>query len=309
MKSFISFLVTYFMLLLASTSFGQSAQPREVVVTGVRFAYPLLERWIDEYKKENPHSVVRIEPRTNIDPASYDLLLEAYEPSGAQQETREYLYLARYVLLPVANAQSPLATAYKSKGLTLDLIRQIYFNDITTDKKKRIDPSLYRVYTRLQKAGAPITFAQYFGFEQANIKGKAIAGADEHLITSLLKDTLGITYSVPSQIYDLKTRAVRDGLTVLPVDTDNNGRLDKDENIYSTLDDLLAATETKSLKNIPSSYLHVSLRKNNENPEALKFIRWVIAHGQADLHAYGFLLPERARYEQEKQKFETAVIN
>ena len=181
MKSFISIPAIFILLLTVANVVAQPAE-KKVVVTGVRFSYPLLEKWIEAYKVANPSSNVVIETRTTTDPAKYDLLIEAYEPDAQTKNAREYLYLGRYALLPVANANSAFASEFGEKGLTSELIKQIYFNDIYADKKKQKEiKSPFTIYTRLQKAGAPITFAKYYGYEQANIKGKAISGADPHM--------------------------------------------------------------------------------------------------------------------------------
>jgi hypothetical protein len=208
-------------------------------------------------------------------------------------------------LLPVANSSSQFAKIYGEKGLTEALIKQVFFHDLYADKEKQKEiKAPFTVYTRLQKAGAPLTFAAYFGYAQENIKGKAIAGADEHLIKALLKDTTAISYSNPGLIYDLNSRTVLPGLTLLPVDAGDNGRVSNDEKFYANLDELLARIERESLKNIPVEYLHVSLPRRGYNPEALKFLLWIIDNSQDDLHHFGFLKPDAKRFQQEKEKFE-----
>ena len=292
-------------LLVATSASAQEAPKNKVIITGVRFTYPLVEHWIKGYTADHPGANVVIETRTTTDPSKYDLLIEAYEPEKAVKESRDYLYIGRYALLPVANSTSAFAEAYKDKGLTKPLIKQVYFNDILADKDKQQEiKAAYTVYTRLQKAGAPVTFARYFGFEQSNITGKAIAGADEHLLKALLKDSTGISYSVPGLLYDRQTRQPVTGLAVLPVDLDDNGKVQDSEKIFGNLDAVLARLEEGSTHNVPVEYLHLSLSKVNTNAEALKFLLWVIEHGQEDLHTYGYLKPEPKRFDTEKEKFE-----
>ncbi|MBT1703928.1 hypothetical protein [Chryseosolibacter indicus] len=306
MKSFISFLIVYFLLLIASASFAQSeGQTKKVVITGARFTYPLLQKWINEYKEVNPSVEVIINPRTTSDPASYDLLIEAYQLSREIQEEREVISLGRYALLPIANSKSHFAKTYEEKGLDKDLLKQIFFHDIYTSKEKQKQVRVpYTVYTRLQKAGPPITFAKYFGYEQQNIKGNAIAGADEHLIKALLKDSTAVSYNNLGLIYNTKTKQVIDGLTILPVDLDDNGRITNDEKIYSSLDNVLAKLESEEVKNVPIADFHLSIKKRGYNADALKFLLWVIYNGQDDLNEFGFLKPDLKRFSEEKQKFE-----
>jgi hypothetical protein len=267
-----------------------------------------VEKWIEAYKVVNPDVQVVIETRTTTDPAKYDLLIEAFEPENDVKDGRDYLYLGRYALLPVANANSSFAKTYGEKGLTEDLIKQVYFNDIYADKKKqqKIETD-FTIYTRLQKAGAPITFSKYFGYEQANIKGKAIAGADEHLVKAVLKDSTGISYNVPGLLYDLKTRQPIAGLTIIPVDTDGNGKVGNDERFYDNLDTVIDKIEEGNLKNIPVEFLHLSIAKKSTNDEALKFLQWVAANGQDQLTTYGFLKLDPKRYQAEKAKFNVAI--
>ena len=307
MKSIISILASYVLLLTTATVFAQTAN-KKVVITGVRFSYPLVEKWIEAYKVANPNTDVVIETRTTTDPAKYDLLIEAYEPDGQAKDTREFLYLGRYALLPVANANSAFASEFGEKGLTTDLIKQIYFNDIYADKKKQKEiKSPFTIYTRLQKAGAPITFAKYFGYEQANIKGKAISGADEHLVKALLKDSTGVSYNVPGLLYDLKTRKPLAGLTIIPVDADGNGKVSADERFYDNLDTVLDKIEAGDLKNVPVEFLHLSIAKSSTNDEALKFLQWVARNGQDALASFGYLKLDSKRLQAEKAKFDVAV--
>lgn len=297
-------------LIVLHASGQVTRQSNEIVITGARFTYPLFEKWIADYRDANPSVTIRIEPRTSVDPEQYDILIEAFEHEGLIKDDREYLYLGRYAVIPVANASSTFAKKYAADGLTTAKVKQIFFHDIyaSKDEESRVSEN-FSLYTRLQKAGAPKTFARHFGFDQQNITGKSIAGADEHLIRAILKDTLGVSYSIPSLIYDLSSRKPLKGLSVLPLDADGNGRVSKDEKTYENLDEVLARIESgDNVQNIPTEYFHISIRKHGPRPEALKFLNWIIENSQDDLHQFGFLKPEQKRFDSEKQKFQQLAI-
>ncbi|HEV8515170.1 MAG TPA: hypothetical protein VGQ59_17935, partial [Cyclobacteriaceae bacterium] len=226
------------------------------------------------------------------------------------KDSREFFYFGRYALLPLANSTSEFAKNYGNKGLTEKQIKEVFFQDVFADKKnqERISYPL-TVYTRLQRAGAPITFAHYFGFEQQNIKGKAIAGSDEHLIKALLKDSTGVSYATLGLLYNQETRKVLEGITVIPVDQDGDGRISNDEKKVSDVDDLITKLESRELKNIPVEYLHISISKTNTNQEALNFLTWAFGQSQDDLHHFGYLKPEPKRYQKEKEKLSALTIN
>jgi ABC-type phosphate transport system substrate-binding protein len=271
-------------------------QNKIVAITGVRFAYPLVQKWIDDYAKINPEVQIIIESRGTNDPTKYDILIEAYEPDAGTKTNRNYVYVARYAILSVANSSSAFSKQYADKGLNRDLIKQLFFYDIFLTKKDQVEVKVpYTVYTRLQKAGSPITFSNYFGFQQKDIKGKSIAGSDEHLLKAVLRDSTGLTYAPLSLAYYPKTGKPVQGLTILPVDLNGNGKVSDDEKFYENLSTVIQRLEEKSQKeinNVPIEYLNLSVKKNSPNPEAVLFLQWIVKNGQSDLHTFGFLKPE-----------------
>ena len=305
------------LLLIAAVATASFAQPdalpaekktpepvqKVVVVTGARFSYKLVEKWIDDYNKINPHVQIIVESRGSADPQA-DILAEVYEHDDEIKKDREYIDVARYAILPVANATSSFSKVYRDKGLNTDLINQIFFHDIFGDQENQKNiKAPFTVYTRLQKAGVPLIFATYFGHEQKDIKGKAIAGADAHLVKALLRDSTGITYLPLPLIYDTQTRKTVEGLTVLPVDLNGNKKISDEEKFYDNVDRVLSQLEAlkpAEIKNIPIAYLHLSVDKQNASPDAVDFLKWVNENGQRDLHDFGYLRPESKRFDQEK---------
>jgi phosphate transport system substrate-binding protein len=286
--------------LLALSSFLEAAAQNTSVVriTGVRFTYPLVEQWIEQYNKVNPDVQIIIESRGTQDPSSYDILIEAYEQSEDVKKDREYAYVGRYAILPVANSTSRFAKTYVLRGLTTQTIKQIFFHDLFADKDKeeKIDAP-FTTYTRLQKAGSPIVFASYFKYEQKDIVGKGIAGSDEHLLKAVLRDTTGVSFLPTPMIY-AKSGMPITGLTPIPVDLNGNGRVSDDEKFYnsrSTVIDRLTNANGKDIHNVPIEYIHLSVDKKTARPEAVAFIKWVVDNGLGNIKEFGFLPAESSR--------------
>lgn len=290
----------------ANVNAPTGATPQKiVVVTGTRFSYKLVQKWIDDYNKVKPNIQVIIESRGSNDPKAFDILAEVYEQDPTVRSNREYLYVGRYAILPVAKSSSAFAKTYTEKGLNTDVIKQIFFHDMFVSEEDRPKPIKmpFTVYTRLQKAGAPIVFTKYFGFQQKDLQGNQIAGSDEHLMKALLRDSTGVSYLPTPLIYDNTTRKPVEGLVVLPVDVNGNGRVNDTEKFYDTVDQMierLEATAPGDIKNIPIDYLHLSVDKQHASSEALDFLKWVSENGQRDLHDFGYLKPEPKRVDNDK---------
>ena len=275
-----------------------------IVVTGARFSYQLMERWIDDYNKLNPGVQIIIESRGSADPHNYDVLAEVYPHPEEIQKKRHYIKVGRYAILPVATSNSPFARHYADKGVNKEKIVDIFFHDIFNDKGRKgsVHPP-FTPYTRLQKAGVPSVFANYFGYEQKDLKGNAIAGADAHLLKAVLRDSVGVTYLPLPLIYDRLTRLPVEGLTVLPVDFDGNGKVSDDEKFYNNVDtviDKLEKANPADVRNIPIGYLHLSVDKAKAKPEAIEFLKWVQENAQSYLQQFGYLKPGQKDLENDK---------
>lgn len=298
-----TFLSIFLALIIVRVPMAQTYQDKQetIVITGVRFAYPLVQKWIDEYAAVKPEMRVVIEPRGVTDPSGYDILIDAWEHREEMKQNREYLYIARYAILPVANSKSGLAARYGEKGLTKDMIKQMFFHDIYgdyEDLKEIKEP--YEIYTRMQNAGSPSTFARFFGYEQKDIKGNAIAGSDGHLLQAILRDSAGVSYLPLPLVYDRISRKPVDGLTVFASDLNGNGRINSEEKFYDNLDAVILRLESalpRETRNIPMEYLHLSVDRNGANPDAVEFLQWIIQNGRNHLYEFGFIFPEPHRFE------------
>lgn len=268
-----------------------SAVEKEIVLSGARFTQPLFEAWIAGYQELHPEVKFRIENKGAAEFSDADLIIHGHELSKSEVDSkRQYVEIAKYAILPVTNARSPLVGLYAKKGLNHDQIKRIFFYDpyLPTEEEVKVP---YNVYTRVQRAPSPITFAAHFGYTQDDLHGRAIAGADIHLIKSVLRDSLGITYSPMSHIYSPETGRVLEGLFVIPIDFDGNGRVSEDERFFETSAAVLDRLSKEQSKNIPVARIELAILRKGASPETLAFVAWILEHGWQMLSAHGYLSP------------------
>ncbi|MCS7004081.1 MAG: substrate-binding domain-containing protein [Cytophagales bacterium] len=290
MKFRVFFLVMFFSYQI----FAQNGN-NEIIITGTRFTYSLIERWAEAFCAQYPQVRIRIIPRGAINADSAHLIINAHKLHPEEIRGGDYVInVARYAILPIANANHPLLAEWTKKPLKTKTLQQLYFKkyDIFSEEeeskksKKEYKPT---VYTRAQKACAPLTFARYYGFQQEDIFGKLIGGDDKYLITAIEKDTNGITFSPVSIMFDLKTRRIRPTIAAIPMDFNENGKLDEDEN-FSSLDELLKRLENGRV-NVPIEYINISYRGQliEKYPYIYQFLTWILSEGQNYNHQEGFL--------------------
>jgi phosphate transport system substrate-binding protein len=143
-----------------------------------------------------------------------------------------------------------------------------------------------RVYTR--GACASATFSRHFGKQindLANLDTKI--ADDDVLLQNVLNDSLGVAYNNLGFVYDLQTRKQKQGIHIVPVDLNANGRIDPDENFYDNLDGLINKLETSYVE-LPPVGKMVFIYKEDK-PEVKAFVAWILSKGQQYNHSLGFL--------------------
>lgn len=272
----------------------------KIIITGSRFTYPLVEKWIAEYQKSHPEATFKINARGGSNADSANLIINAHELSPEEiRPGYKVVNISRYSILPVANSKNGLLNEWSQSGIKKKDMAKLFFEkwDAVEDEETQKNKKKYKhahklaLYTRQQQACAPTTFARHYGYEQKDILGKGIVGDDKHLLDAVLRDSNGITYNNLGLIYDLKTRKQRTGLAIIPLDLNANGSLDKEEQIYDNLDDLVAKLENEKPDEIAVGNVNISFPEKVDaaNKHYVDFVNWVLTEGQQYLHSYGFL--------------------
>lgn len=262
---------------------SEAQQTTTIRITGTRLAYPLFQRWTEEYSRLHP-GVKFIVARMPADSA--DLLIVSHKlgASDLKQGWREEV-VTRYVQLPVVNFHRKDVAGLQSRGFDDSAFRRVYFSATGQSPS----PYQFTVYKRQQPACASISFANHFGSEQKDITGVGVTGDDKDLLAAVKKDTGGISYNNLGFLYNLSTRRPVDSIAIIPIDLNGNGRIDSDEDFYSSLDQVIDFVERTHHPKIPLEDVHVLWRNNGQDKNIADFLQWAITKGQTYDHAYGFI--------------------
>jgi len=218
---------------------------------------------------------------------SADLLIVSHSLGSADvKEGQTAFAVTRYAQLPVVSSRRPDVAALQAKGFSEAAFRQVYFSG-----RQESIPSIYTftVYKRQQPACASIAFANHFGSGKQDIKGKGVKGDDKDLLAAVKRDPSGISYNNLGFLYDLATRKPVDSIAIIPIDLNDNGRTDAEENIYATLDEVVGFIEKTHHPRIPLENVNVLVRKDEREGYIASFLQWVLFTGQQYNHAYGFI--------------------
>ena len=255
-------------------------------VKAPRFARPLVEKWITEYAKTQPGVEFQI-AKGNQNQDDIDLNV-VFDNSETNTETTNHIvYFGEFAVLPITASGSEAAKVLEGKHLNSKKLKQLYFlnDDFDEDVKKIKQFEKLVIYSGSNNTSVATSFAHNFGEESTSFRGKRISGDDLFLNTALAKDPLGVSFNALPNIFDLKSRHLKEDLTIIGLDVKKN--LEESLSGKGTLDEIIDALEHGKVQEVTVE--KIGVRYKNADEDVNRFLSWVVSTGTKYNHEYGLL--------------------
>jgi phosphate transport system substrate-binding protein len=267
-----------------------------IKVSGAWALYPMMVKWAEEFQKIHPK--VRIDLSAGgAGKGMADALGGAVDIGMVSREIRPeeidqgayFVPVVKDAVFPAINATNPVWEALSQKGVQrqtfVDLFidgKPLTWGEIAgTDSGEAVN-----VYTRSDACGAAETWAKYLGGEQEDLKNIAVYG-DPGLAEAVRVDPQGIGYNNLNYAYDMTTGLPVEGLQILPIDVNENGQVDPEEDL-STKQQALEAVIAGVYPSPPARDLYLVTQTEFEGLSA-EFVRWILTDGQQYLAEVGYI--------------------
>lgn len=313
---FKTFLLTAYLISVVSApkTYSQEKSSGQISISGAFALYPMVIRWADEYKKINPD--VRFDISAGGAGKGISDALNGMVEIGMvsreiyPEEVKKGAFavaVTKDAVVAVVSELNPVLNDILTKGLKKDAGNNIWITGRYTTWSQAFGsqktPPIH-IYTRSDACGAAEMWAKFYGKKQEDLLGVGVFG-DPGLAQAVKKDPLGIGFNNIGYAYDATTRQQIKGLKVVPIDLNNNGKIDSDENFYSSMNDLIAAIASGKYPSPPSRELYFVMKGNPKNNKVLTaFIRWVLTDGQKYVNEAGYISLAKETIESEKKKIE-----
>ena len=255
-------------------------------VKAPRFARPLVEKWITEYAKTQPGVEFQIaKGNQSQDDIALNVVFD--NQNTEREEFSHVVYFGEFAVLPITASGSEAAKVLEGKHLNSKKLKQLYFlnDDFDEDVKKIKQFEKLVIYSGSNATSVASSFAHNFGEESSNFRGKRISGDDLFLNTALSKDPLGVSFNALPNIFDLKSRHIKDNLTIIGIDVKKS--LEDSFSDKATLDELILALENGKVSEVAVEKIGVSY--NVADDAVNQFLSWVLAQGTKYNHEFGLL--------------------
>ena len=295
-------------------SFSQEKSSGQISISGAFALYPMVIRWADEYKKINPG--VRFDISAGGAGKGISDALNGMVEIGMvsreiyPEEIKKGAFpiaVTKDAVVAVVSDLNPALNDILTKGLKKDAANNIWITGRYTTWAQAFgakSSSPIHIYTRSDACGAAEMWAKFFGKKQEDLLGVGVFG-DPGLAQAVKKDPQGIGYNNIGYAYDASTRQQIKGMKVVPVDLNNNGKIDSDEDFYSSMNDLIAAIASGKYPSPPSRELYFVMKGSPKNNKVVTdFIRWVLSDGQKYVNEAGYISLSKERIETELKKIQ-----
>jgi phosphate transport system substrate-binding protein len=274
----------------------------------------MMVKWAEEYNKVNPNVKIDVsgggagKGMTDALNGMVDLGMVSRDisPDEASQGA-VWVAVTKDAVVVTASADNPVLADLKSKGVNQSVFRQIFVNgSVKTWGQVAGRPEVtdtITVYTRSDACGAADVWAKYLGYKQENLQGVGIFG-DPGVADAVKSDSKGIGYNNIGFAYDANTGKPLDGLAIIPLDKNDNGKVDPDEQVYATRSDIVSAINTGQYPSPPARELNI-VAKGGFTGATEKFVRWILTDGQQYVEESGYIALPKERIQEQLGKMDT----
>ncbi|MFE3847975.1 PstS family phosphate ABC transporter substrate-binding protein [Flavobacterium sp. LB3P45] len=313
MKTYkISFVAVVILLLANASTTKVTAQDLKgnISISGAFALYPITVKWAEEFKKINPNVKIDIQAGgagkgiTDVLSKVTDIGLVSRDLNAAEYKKGAFaVAVTKDAVIPTISASSPYRKVLYEKGVKKDAFNHIFI----TGKYKTWNTLGFKseapihVYTRSDASGAAETWAKYFNKKQEDLQGVAVFG-DPGLAQAVKRDPSGLGFNNIVYVYDTKTNKPTNGVVPVPIDFNNNGKLDPDENFYDDIDQLIAAIVAGKYPSPPARDLYFVTVGKPKNPIVKEFIKYILTDGQKFVQEAGYIKFSKDKIAKELEK-------
>jgi len=292
-----------FAVIVSLSSGKATCQPKDdlkgnISISGAFALYPLTVKWAEEFKKIHPGVKFDISAggagkgMTDALAKMVDIGLVSREISPEEVKKGAFaVAVTKDAVVATVSAKNPNIKEILAIGIDHDAAVNIF----VTGKTKTWGQALgiksavpIRVYTRSDACGAGETWAKYLGKKQEDLLGVGVFG-DPGLAQAVTKDPSGIAYNNIGYAYDAKTKQPNPGVKVVPLDINNNGKIDPEENFYNTMDEIVNAIANNKYPSPPARDLYFVTSGKPVKKELVEFIKWSLTEGQKYVLESGYI--------------------
>jgi phosphate transport system substrate-binding protein len=236
-------LIVLSLFLAACGQKSDSTLTGEIKISGAYALYPLATEWVEEFQSLHPGVKIHLQAG-GAGKGITDALNQAVDLGMVSRELfpteinkgAVFFSVAKDAVVATVNAKNPLVKDILAHGISAEDAKKIWITreaKVWGDILGNGDQTPIVVLTRSDACGAAETWASWFGKKQEDLNGNRVH-SDPGLVEAVRKDVNSIGLNNIGYAYDTKTHKPVDGILVVPIDRDGDGKISSDEYFTTT---------------------------------------------------------------------------
>ena len=246
----------------------------------------LATNWAIEYGRLNPDMKIAVSNMTEYQTITRSDLNFVTEDVG---ETAWKMVIGRDAIVSVVNAKNPMLNEIYRQGMSSEDFAQLLGNPEMQNWETMIDGGKNAPinYFITNNESVKMSLANFIKTNSGAINGVMAANAAE-LILAVQKDIYAIGFCKLTDVRDASTNNTIEGIKLLPIDKNKNGRIDNFENIYANLSDFTRGVWIGKYPHDLCGSIYAASAAKPTDENTLAFLTWILADGQQFLNQNGY---------------------
>ncbi len=295
-----------------SFSTGKDTLRGKITISGAFALYPITVKWAEEFQKLHPRVTINVSAggagKGMADALSRMVDLGMFSKAVSPEEQAKgawWIGVCKDAVLPTINSSNPVLPVLKTTGLKKQQFYDIFITgSIKTwgEASGTGDRTELQAFTRSDACGAADMWAKYLrNKKQEDLLGLGLNG-DPGVADAVRRNVQSIGFNNLNFVYDMQNRKKYQGLEVVPIDLNENGKIDPEENFYGTLDEVMRAINDGRYPSPPARELFMISKGRPTNKLVLVFLNWILTDGQKFLQEAGYVQIPGDRIQAELKK-------
>lgn len=260
-----------------------------IILTGAYALMPAAINWASEFQKLHPQVKMKVYTK-GTGAGIKDLIdkkatIAMISREASPEENKGILWkisVARDGVGLIINSKNPWLKEILARGFTQAEIVKLFTSEKPlkwNDFIKTAEAKTINTYVRSDNSGAAEVLANFLYCTQADLNGKGCEG-DPGMINCISDDIYGIGFCNLNFAFDDKTLDRIPEIQVIPFDLNNNGKVDKKEEIAINLLEFERNVWAGKYPKCLCRYLYLATLEKPVDPAVVEFLKFTQAKGQ-----------------------------
>ena len=260
-----------------------------IILSGAYALMPAAINWASEFQKLYPQVKVKVYTK-GTGAGIKDLIdkkasIAMISREASPEENNGILWklsVARDGVGMIINSKNPWLKEILARGFTQAELVKIFTSDKPlkwNDFIKTAEAKPINTYDRADNSGAAEVLANFLFCTQDDLIGKGCEG-DPGMIKSISEDIYGLGFCNLNFAFDGKMKNRIPEIQILPIDMNNNGKVDKKEEIALNLLDFERNVWAGKYPRCLCRHLYLATLEKPVDPVVIEFLKFTQTHGQ-----------------------------